>query len=41
MRDRRGEIHQHPVARDVYVLGIDHAELLERDRVFRIGDGAE
>ncbi len=37
MWDRGCEVDQHSVPGDMNILGIDDAELLERDWMFRIG----
>ena len=41
MRDGRCEVNEHPVARDVDVVGGNYAELLQRDGVLGIGDRAK
>lgn len=41
MRDSWREVHQHAVAFEVDVFGGDDAELLERDGVLWVGDGAD
>jgi len=38
MRDRRCEEHQNPIAGDVYIIGIDDPELLERQGMLGIAD---